>query len=40
MVKIGKDYMVVTDQMGTIRLFEYPCNNASGNGYVHILNIL
>eukprot|EP01016_Furgasonia_blochmanni_P022356 TRINITY_DN24386_c0_g1_i1.p1 TRINITY_DN24386_c0_g1~~TRINITY_DN24386_c0_g1_i1.p1 ORF type:complete len:291 (+),score=52.47 TRINITY_DN24386_c0_g1_i1:64-936(+) len=33
MVRIGDKTLAVTDEMGTIRLFDYPCEGGPGNGY-------
>lgn len=32
---LGKDAIAVTDEMGTIRIFNYPCTSSTGNGYVN-----
>ena len=34
MVVIGNNTLVVTDEMGTIKLFNYPCDSGAGNGYM------
>lgn len=31
--KLGEKAVAVTDQMGTIRIFHYPCDASSGQGY-------
>ncbi len=43
-VKISDKSIAVTDQMGTIRLFNYPCEGGAGFGYLscyidHLNNI-
>ena len=30
---IGENTIAVTDEMGTIRLFNYPCESGAGNNY-------
>ena len=31
---IGQTAIVVTDEMGSLRVFNYPCESGSGNGYM------
>lgn len=33
--KLRENAIAVTDEMGTIRIFNYPCDTQTGNGYVH-----
>jgi len=38
MARIGEKTLAVTDEMGTIRLFRYPCEENSGIGYYRCYN--
>jgi WD40 repeat protein len=31
---VGGNAIIVTDEMGTLRVFNYPCDSGSGNGYL------